>query len=71
LKDRAPHTSLDAVFQLLAQQPYSAITVTAAAASGTSNSFASSTPSSALPAGKVIHVILDTYATHKHGKVRP
>jgi transposase len=43
----------------------------ACSATGTRSSFASlNAVERAVPAGKVIHVILDNYAAHKHAKVR-
>ena len=42
----------------------------ACSATGIRSSSASSTPSSAeVPAGKIVHAIVDNYATHKHPKV--
>ena len=38
-------------------------------ATGTRSSSASSTPSKRVPAGKIVHVILDNYAAHKQPKV--
>jgi hypothetical protein len=41
----------------------------ACSATSTANSSASSTPSSDVPAGKLIHTVLDNYAAHNHPKV--